>query len=323
MLKNKTKIIVAFIAIILLLTTCVFAENEVMSTTTDTTNSTEIQPRTEENNTTSTQPQEEKYKSSDVYLAEDNITIDYIVDGNVFACGKTVTINSQIGGDAFIIADTIIIGEQGYVFSNLFACANSIEVKGVVYDIFGCSENITISGGYVYRDVKALCSNFTVNGTIGRNAFISCENINFNTDELGKGIIYGNLNYYSESEKSIPEGVVTGEVKFTQETLTEELSTSEIISNYIVDLGSFLALALIIWLLCLWLTPKFVNNTNKFVGKISLKVFGVGLLSLIVLPIITIVLLIIGLTSVASLTLFALYSTAANLAFKFEELYVI
>ncbi len=32
------------------------------------------------------------------------MTIDYIVDGNLFVMANTVTINSQIGGDAFIMA---------------------------------------------------------------------------------------------------------------------------------------------------------------------------------------------------------------------------
>ena len=84
------------------------------------------------------QAQDNSYKKSDVYLAEKEVTVDYIVDGNLFVCADTVTINSQIGGDAFICAKKIVIEKEGYVFSNLFATAQSIEIKGVVdvIDVF-------------------------------------------------------------------------------------------------------------------------------------------------------------------------------------------
>lgn len=45
---------------------------------------------------------DENYKQNDVYLTGDDITIDYIVDGNLFVIANSVTINAQIGGDAFI-----------------------------------------------------------------------------------------------------------------------------------------------------------------------------------------------------------------------------
>ena len=48
--------------------------------------------------TQTTQPSEE-IKKNDVYLTGDNVTIDYMVDGNVFILANTVTIKSQIGGD--------------------------------------------------------------------------------------------------------------------------------------------------------------------------------------------------------------------------------
>ena len=291
MFKNKTKIIAFFLVLFLLFSsTFVFADDEVSQDN-------EIMPISDEsveNAVENTKTQEDSYKKSDVYLTGDNITIDYIVDGNLFVVANTVTINSQIGGDAFICAKNVIINKDGYVFSNLFTTAESVEIKGVVYDVFALAKNFTISGGFVYRDLKVACGNLTVNGSVGRNAFVACSSINFNTDQNSNGIIYGDLNYSSDPEVSIPENSVKGNVNYTNlDSSSEQKTVASIIAAYIINLGKFLAFVLIIWLICLALAPKFLANTNNYVGKKTLGIFGYGLLSLIVVPIACIILVLL------------------------------
>ena len=309
MLKNKTKFIAIFITLILLFsTTFVLADNEVNDneTTSTVTNSEQTENSTE-NEVVNTSLQQDSYKKSDVYLTGDNVTIDYIVDGNLFVCADTVTINSQIGGDAFIMAKNLIIEKDAYIFSNLFSIANSIEIKGVTYDVYALADNLTISGGYVYRDIKVSCNTLNINGTVGRNIFSNCKNINFNTDENTNGVIYGNLNYTSKSEISIPENVVNGEVNYSQSSNSSEMSVSSIIAKYILNLGEFLAFVLIIWLVCLWLAPKFLNNTNKLIETKPLAILGYGILSLPVILIACTILILLRLTINISLLLLALY----------------
>lgn len=302
MLKNKTKIITIFLILIILLgTTIIYADNETNNKTNEETNGTT--PISDNTNETPNEIlQDENYKKSDVYLTGKDITIDYVVDGNVYIFADTVTINSQIGGDAFIFAKKVIVNEQGYIFSNLFTVSNSVEIKGVIYDIYALSNTITISKGYVYRDIKAICNTLNINGTIGRNVFIQCPNINFNTDENSNGIIYGNLNYSSKSEISIPGNVVTGEVNYSK---TRGQTNS--IQSILLSLGSFITTTLIIWLLCLWLAPKFLKNTNSYIGIKSLAILGYGLLALISIPIVCVILILLQLTSAFSLLLLTLY----------------
>ena len=320
MLRNKTKIIAFFLVLFLLFsTTCVFADNE----TSEDYGTMAISEESETNaieeiieNTTSTaQSQEDSYKNSDVYLAGDDITIDYIVDGNLFVFADTVTINSQIGGDAFIFAKNVIIGEEGYIFSNLFTIANSVEIKGVVFDVYAVSQSLTISNGYVYRDLKVACDTLILNGAVGRNASVGCSTINFNTDENSNGIIYGNLNYSSDSEISIPENVVNGEINYSAyEIRTTGKVIQSIVANYILDMGEFLAFVIIIWLICLWLAPKFLSNTNDYVGKKTLSILGYGALTLVAIPVACFILILLQLTSGFSLFLFALYFLAIILS---------
>lgn len=313
MFKNKTKIIAIFLVMILLFsTTVVFAENTtaddgIMPISEDNHN---VQNSTENSTNTTTSSNDDNYKSHDVYLVGNNITIDYVVDGNLFVCANTVTINSQIGGDAFIIAKNLTINKEGYVFSNLFVCADSIDIKGVVYGVYALAQNLTISGGYVYRDLNVSCNTLNVNGVVGRNAFVNCYTINFNTDETNNGIIYGNLNYTSDSQISIPENVVKGKVDYTPTPVSVEISVQEIITNFILHLGEFIVFVLIIWLACLLFAPKFLENASSYVGKKSLSILGYGLLTLLVVPIACIILILLQLTANVSLLLLALYILA-------------
>ncbi len=311
MLKNKFKIIAILSVIILALTLPVVrAENETAedATTSSPTNSsnTEI--------TTNTMD-EENFKRTDVYLTGDDVTIDYIVDGNLFVVANTVTINSQIGGDAFICANTVTIGEQGYVFSNLFTLSKNVNVNGVVYDLYSASETTAING-YVYRDIRVGSNTVNIFGTIGRNAYIDCVNLNFSQDMdtdkeeeatlTSQGIINGNLKYTAKEEVSIPEGSVTGETTFEQEA---DFDNGNAIQKQILSLGTFVVTVIVIWLLCLWLAPKFLkNNASLLTTKKILPVIGFGILTPIISILLAILLFVIGITyKIALLLLVALF----------------
>ena len=319
MLKNKTKIIAFLLVLILAITSSfVYADNETtleddIIPISDNLESSPVENNAE-NPISTNEPTEDTYKSHDVYLTGDNVTVDYIVDGNLFVIANTVTINSKIGGDAFIMAKTINVGDQAYIFSNLFAMADSIDIKGVVYDVYALAQNFTVSNGYIYRDAKLCCNTININGAIGRNAFVSCSNINFNTDENDKGIIYGDLTYSAPSELSFDKNIVNGNVTYKAPKVSPEKSVREIVASYISDLGAFLAFVIIIWLVCLWVAPKFLNDTNKFVGKKTLNVLGTGLFTLIAVPIACIILLLLQLTAGISLLTVAIYILALIVA---------
>ncbi len=313
MQKRNFKIITVFLVLLLILsTTTVFANNEseqINNSTNiiSTNNSTSTNLAT--NNITSKPEENSNQKKSDVFLFGNTVSVDYIVDGNLFICANKVYINSQIGGDAFIMANEIVIDTQGYIFSNLFALSNSLEIKGFVYDLYSCANTVNLSGGYVYRDARVSCNDLAINGIVGRNAFINSQSINFNTDSLNNAIIYGNLNYSSKSEILIPDNVVSGSVTFKQE-VTNEKTTGTIIAESLVNLGEFMAFVLLVWLICYWLAPKFLNYTNNCIGKQTLKVFGIGLLTLIAVPIACIILILLQLTASFSLIILALYIIA-------------
>ena len=291
MLKRKIKIISLIVLLVIsLFAPIVNAENEVKveATTTD-----QVNPISEIQETIT-------IKEGDEYLFQDNVTIDAPVDGNLFIMANTVTINSQIGGDAFIFANTINIEENGYVLSNLFACANTIHVKGVAYNIYSVGNTLTIDG-FVYRDVRSICNTLNINSMVGRNVFVDCSSINFkekpnteNTPSITSyGSIQGDLNYFSDEEIAIPEGAVTGETYFT--ALNNHTFN---ISNYIYSLGAILVSAIVIWLIGLWISPKLLHNTSHSMTlRKALQIIGLGILVPIIIALLSIIILLIPITS--------------------------
>ena len=291
MLKRKIKIISLIVLLVIsLFAPIVNAENEVKveATTTD-----QVNPISETQETIT-------IKEGDEYLFQDNVTIDAPVDGNLFIMANTVTINSQIGGDAFIFANTINIEENGYVLSNLFACANTIHVKGVAYNIYSVGNTLTIDG-FVYRDVRSICNTLNINSMVGRNVFVDCSYINFkekpnteNTPSITSyGSIQGDLNYFSDEEIAIPEGAVTGETYFT--ALNNHTFN---ISNYIYSLGAILVSAIVIWLIGLWISPKLLHNTSHSMTlRKALQIIGLGILVPIIIALLSIIILLIPITS--------------------------
>ena len=255
--------------------------------------------------------QEENIKSGDEYLAGSNITIDYMIDGNLFVFADNVTISSNVGGDAFIVANSVEVTNSGYIYGNLFVVSPNLNIAGRVYDIYALSETTNITGA-IYRDIKISSNNITLTGAVGRNAYIDSSNIILeeaqntssaeSTTLSTKGMIYGDLNYTSKSEITIPEGSVTGSVNFTQEVD----SVSNSIENYLYSLGRILVLVIVIWLLCLWLAPKFLENMPILLTKKLPHVIGLGILTPIVLLVVSILLLFINITSSIALLLFVM-----------------
>ena len=292
MLKKKIKIISLIVLLLIsLFTPIVNAENEIAveATTTD-----QVNPISE------TQ-EEVTIKEGDEYLFQDTVTVDTPVDGNLFIMANTVTINTQVGGDAFIVANTLNIEDNGYILNNVFACANTINVRGVVYNIYSVGDTLTIDG-FVYRDVRSICNTLNINSMIGRNVFANCSSINFkekpdteDTPSIASyGTIQGDLNYFSDEEITIPEDSVAGETHFSQ----LQNNTTFDISNYIYSLGAILVSAIIIWLIGLWISPKLLHNTSHPITvRKALQIIGLGIIVPIVMTLLSVIILLIPITS--------------------------
>ena len=298
MLKKKIKLLAVIVAIFLLLTSfaTVFAE--------DATN-------VEDANTQITN--DVKTVQGDQYITDNDVTIDYVIDGNLYVIANKVTIKSEIQGDAFIIAKELNVENDGYIFNNLFAVANKMNISGIVYDLYAASQNLTMNG-YIYRDMKVLSkNNVSILGTVGRDAFIyGTSNINFqnqNDQSSATGVISRNLTYSASKEMSTNKGNIEGTVNYQPLLTNKENSTFiDIFLTHLYRLACSLVLLAVIWLIGLWLAPKFINNNDTTLTKKPLNVILLGILSIIAIPFIGILLMIPRITISISLIIFALYA---------------
>lgn len=219
-----------------------------------------------------------EWTNTDLYIMDDIVNVSNVVDGNAFIMGNEVTISGEIGGDLFVIANKLNI-DGGYVYSNLFVCANEITINGVVYDVYGMCDTFTLgNNGFVYRDMRLTGANVNIEGRIRRDAYINSTNLTLAQD-LGT-LIYGNLNYSSSSELTIPEGIVAGTTTYNEdiniEVEEETPSIFSVIISFVLDLLASLVYTLIITLILLWLTPNYVEKvTSMSTGK-SFASLGIG-----------------------------------------------
>lgn len=309
MLKTKSKILLLLFLILTLVSSYCFATDELATLTVDSAD-------TADHNHTDVEDLMASWTNSDLYICEDTVNISNVVDGNAFVVAKEVTVSGEIGGDLFVVAEKLNI-QGGYIYSSIFAVAKEININGVVYDLYAVCDNFNLqSNGFIYRDMKLCCSNANLEGKVRRNAVISANNINLN-DEVGT-IIYGNLDYSSNSEISIPEGSVVGDVEFKQNadfTSNSKNTIGDVILSNVLDLIGTLLLTFVVVILLLWLAPEFVKRlSNMGVGK-SFVCLGIGAATPIVLIFVSILLLVISVGSsifVSALFGFMLISSIAK-----------
>lgn len=211
-MKTKSRLFLVLFLIVTLLATSVFATEETPSEEAVVTSEVTDETVADENETDETETEEKSIEAMDRYFSGDEILIDSLIDGNVFAIGKKVTLTGQIGGDLFVIAETLVI-DGGSAYGSVFAVASEVTVDGQMYDLYVTSDKLTVEyDGYIYRDLKAISTEISIDGIIARNAFIEADTLNLEDD----CIIQGNINYTSQAEASYPDSGIKGEKNFTQ-----------------------------------------------------------------------------------------------------------
>lgn len=281
------KIILTFIVILCMLSTCVLATNN-----TNEEANTDILASYETNY---------QYTASDLFLFDTNIEISEIVDGNVFAYGNSVKITGEIYGNLFVFANSLDIAEEAIIHGSVFTYATDITVSGIVSDIYAMSNNFNLKEDAILaRNLYLNSSNVSLSGQISRDAFINTDNLSFENND--KTIIEGNLNYTSKQEAQIPENSISGSVNYTPvKTNTENLVLSKISSIIKVLIFSFAII-----MLSIWIAPKFKDSAYEIISSKSFKAFGIGLLVLFGTIIASFILLISTYGFGASIAVFAI-----------------
>lgn len=234
----------------------------------------------------------ENIVDGDVYQIGDNIEFKETVLGNVYLVGENVRITSKyIDGNVFVAANTITIDSE-YIVGSVYLAGNQVSYKGETKSLYVAANNFTLEqDSSILRDIRVAASTVNINGKVLKDVYAGVNKLNVSD----AAVVTGNLNYSSDTESNIPSGVVLGEVNFTEETNSRNYvyTTKDIIKNYTINYTTSIVTTVLIALIVLFCTPKFIE-IKKAENPIS-KLFssaGIGLLVLIVVPIVIVMLMI-------------------------------
>ena len=259
-------------------------------------------------NTTSSDLQvtEKNSKSinSDLYLTGDSLEVNQNVEGNAFIIGKEVTVSSKIDGNLMIMANKVNLTENSYVDASIFIVANDIEFDTLSSHLYAVCNNLTISTNHgVYKDLYVLGNNVNIFGEVGRDAYVYANCLSLSgSNSVGK--IKGNLTYSLPQNVDFPQGSIVGEKNFVKKFNTYVApSFIDILFQFI---NAIFAVSLI-YLILKFFMAKGLQKASSCLAHSFWKVFFIGLASLILIPIISILLIISNVASLIGLILIAIY----------------
>lgn len=134
--------------------------------------------------------------NSDLFLTQENISVEKIVKGSLYLIGDNIKISSPVvDGNVFAIGDEIDI--TGKINGCVYAISKNVKVSGEVEDLYIISNSLNISENAYCRDVKVTGNNVEIEGKIARNLYALTDNVNIaNTERAsidGTLFITGNV----------------------------------------------------------------------------------------------------------------------------------
>lgn len=246
----------------------------------------------------------------DLYIAGNNISVDSIIFGDLVTAGGNVIISENVSEDITAVGGTITI--LGNSSGDVRVLGGNILINGDVADdliVIGgsvtVSPDVSIGGdlivtggqasidGNVVGNVKITGGTATIGGHINGNVKASVDE----SLTINKGaIIDGNLEYGAKKSDAlkIEDGAVV-----TGQTIFKEISTAkkEGAKNFIMaTIGIAIILKLItliiVALVLTWLFKNFSNSVIKEAIKNPLQMLGKGFVTLVIVPIASILLMV-------------------------------
>ena len=242
----------------------------------------------------------------------ENINSASVVSGNAFVLADTFILEpgAEIDGDLYVIADTIELNKGSIVRGNVFATGTNVTIDASIgQSLYVSSENFNMSSaGFVYRDMNISAYTANIDSKINRNAYADIKDLSLGSNFT----VNGNFEYSSDKELELTKGIVNGEIKYS--TYSDENFGNTILSivwGLISSVFYILVIALLFKYIC---NKKSIELKNDITFKNMLIALGIGLASIFLVTILSIILLLSPLfadTPPAIIKLLTLYSFKA------------
>ena len=234
-------------------------------------------------------------------LGAKNIVVEGNVNGDLIAFARHLVVEGSVSGNLIAFGRSITL--EGEVDGFLASAASEVELKGaeVTGDLWAAAKTVTIDGesrvdgnttlaaergsldGSVGRDVLMLGETLDVDGSIGKDLQTFTAYVNL----LAGAHVGGDLRFLTEDGNNLhqsPTSVVDGEIEWLEEAA--EVQPASRYLNFRFYLRELLQLisAFLVGLVLFWLLPR-LRNLRLNRGVEGLKTAGLGLVTLISLPV--------------------------------------
>ncbi len=270
MLNLKLYLILFLFFVFFFLPHSVLAQNHVVQTTT-----------LESNQTT----------SGDYFAANSNINLEGTVSGDAYLAGGNINVDGVVNGDLLIAGGNVNI--KGKILGNVRGVGGQVSIAGEIgKNVSVAGGNISlVSGSRVEGNLTAAGGNLSISSNIGGAVNAAAGQVSLSNGATVKK----DLTYWSNSSVQInPQATVSG--KITQHIPPKRTSPNPVVvlkKAFILFTVFSLLTSLIIGALFIKFLPNFSQRVTGIIIQKPFPSFLTGLLTIILLPIISIVLFII------------------------------
>jgi cytoskeletal protein CcmA (bactofilin family) len=231
--------------------------------------------------------------SGDVFAMAQSVVVTGTIDGDLIAGGQQVVVDGTVNGD--VRAAGAVVTVNGRVERSVTSAAQQVNISSsgqVGGSLVAAGETISTFGA-VGRGITAGAGTLALSGPVGGDVLAWAERLSFGPNSR----IAGDLDYHSEREATVPAGVVSGRVQFTQVDPEESQPRSSSVLNGLLDFGGLIWLvgAGLLGAAVIMLAPRASARAVEVARQRPLQTFGLGLLAFFAVPIMAVL---IGVTLV-------------------------
>ena len=231
-------------------------------------------------------------------IFNENVLVNYDIIGSSIVGGYNVTVTNKIDGAALIIGNTINL--NSYVEYALIS-GQDITINGKIKDALIVGNNIVLNeSSNIERDIIIYGNNIEISGLINRDITINGNDVKIDSVQIAGNVkiiadninitensaIMGKLSYNDSANFIRSETATIGEIETFESDIIKEPTFIELVMKYISKLISLI----VIFLVMIILIPKLFNNIINSKSEI-LKNMGYGIITLLIVPIISLILI--------------------------------
>ena len=229
-------------------------------------------------------------------ILDDKVVVDSDLDNSSLIMGNNVELSSKVDGLGIILGNEVMFNAVSDYFITF---GNNITFDGKVRDglIFG-NKVIFNESSTIGRDVIIFASSVNISGSINRNIEIYANDVTIKDVQISGNLkirastidiernadIIGELSYNDNAKVNISDVASIGSKKTY---VVEKEKKNELVEKIKTKLVSFVNI-LVIFAILLYLFPNLFSKLDKSRNNI-VKNIGVGLVTLIIIPIIILI----------------------------------